>query len=590
MINTRNQFLFKIFSLVLGLILVACSSSSAAASVAAEAPAVSQGANAAVTAASGTGSTLVQTSSEIPAPGEYYAIGSPTLTDLYVSLTGSDQNDGRSRTKPLKTIGAAWGNIPAGELSGTGYRINLLPGSYPCEGDCINYFSDKQGTNAFPIVIQAADGPGTVTLLGGLNLFKVSYLYLLNLTLKAGKEAGAAFGNNVLHIEQGNHILLRGLTLQGPQKCLTDECNDMQEVLKVNQSQYVYLEKSDLSGTFQTGLDYFAVQYGHLLENHIHHSGGRCAYLKGGSAYFWVEANEFNDCVEAGFQAGEGSNLAFMQTPWLHYEAYDIKVVNNVLHDIHGAGLSVSGGFNILMAFNTLYKVGLEDASGRPWALVQLIHGARGCYTADEFSGEKGTQTRCQAQLDLGGWGTAAVGEDNGGEWIPNRNVYILNNLFYNPSGSTTRYVQFVVNGPVSPPAQTHNLPNPSRSDENLVIRGNVIWNKPLEGGELVGDNNGSGNLGCRDDNPTCNETQLKKENTINSIEPQLRDPTKGDFHLVSGSNLLGIPAVSLPDFTWADAPLKPVVQAGNLSNQVLRDHDRLPRLPTGPVGAYGRP
>ena len=590
MYQIKTQFLIRAFSLGLVLILAACTGAPSAPSQVAEPPAVTQGANTAVTADSGTGSTPARAASELPAPGEFYAIGSPTLMGLYVSPGGSDQNDGRSRTSPLQTIGAAWEQIPAGELSSTGYRINLLPGTYPCEGDCINYFSDRQGKYSFPIVIQAADGPGTVTLLGGLNIARVSYLYLLDLTLKAGREAGAAFGNNVLHIEQGDHILLRGLTLQGPQKCLSDQCNDMQEVLKVNQSQYMYLEKSDLSGTFQTGLDYFAVQHGHLLENHIHHSGGRCAYLKGGSAYFWVEGNEFNDCVEAGFQAGEGSNQAFMQTPWLHYEAYDIKVVNNLIHDIYGAGLSVSGGFNILMAFNTLYKVGLEDASGRPWALVQLIHGARGCYAADEFGGEKGTQTRCQAQLDQGGWGTASVGEENGGEWIPNRNVYILNNLFYNPGGSSTRYMQFVVNGPVTPPVHARNLPNPSRSDENLVIRGNVIWNKPSEGGALVGDNNGSGNIGCREDNPTCNETQLLKENTINSFEPQLRDPDHGDFHLVSGSKLLGIPALPLPDFTWADAPARPAVPPGNLINQVLRDHDRLPRVSNEPVGAYGRP
>ena len=588
--QTRIQFLSKVFCLVLGLILAACSGSSSAPIQAAGSPAVSQGENTMAVSGSDAGSIPARAAPAVPAPGESYAIGSPALTDLYVSPTGRDENNGHSRTSPLLTISAAWGNIPTGELNGTGFRINLLPGTYPCEGDCINYFSDKQGTYSFPILIQAADGPGTVTLLGGLNIAKVSYLYLLDLTLKAGQEAGAAFGNNVLHIEQGDHLLLRGLTLQGPQRCLTDLCNDMQEVLKVNQSQYVYLEQSDLSGTFQTGLDYFAVQYGHLLKNHIHHSGGRCAYLKGGSAYFWVEGNEFNDCTEAGFQAGEGSNLAFMQSPWLHYEAYDIKVVNNLFHDINGAGLSVSGGFNILMAFNTLYKVGLEDASGRPWGLVQLIHGSRGCYAADEFGGEKGTQIQCQAQLEQGGWGTAAVGDENGGEWIPNRNVTILNNLFYNPGGTGTRYVQFTVNGVVTPPKQAHNLPKPSRSDENLVIRGNVIWNKIQGGGALVADNNGSGNLGCREDNPTCNEVQLQRENTINSFEPQLRDPAHGDFHLASSSNLLGIPAVSLPDFSWADAPTKPAVPAGNLGNQVMVDYDRLPRLSNGPVGAFGRP
>ena len=522
----------------------------------------------------------------ISSSDDFYEIGSPSLIDLYISPSGSDDDDGLSRDTPLKTIGAAWAKIPQDVLNTTGYQINLLPGQYPCEGDCMNYFSERHGTYAFPILLKAADGPGTVTLLGGLNIVDVSYLYLLDLALEAGQEAGAAFGNNVLHIEKGDHILMRGLVLLGPQKCITDTCNDIQEVLKINQSQYIYLEQSELSGTYQTVLDYFSVQYGHILANHIHLSGGRCAYLKGGSAYVRVEGNLFSDCVEAGFQAGESSNLAFMQTPWLHYEAYDIKVVNNIFRNIQGAGLSVTGGYNILMAYNTLYRVGLEDAAGRAWPLIQIIHGRRGCYAADEFAGENGTQARCQDVLDQGGWGTSALGDENGGEWIPNFNIFIINNLFYNPDAGT-RYVQFVVNGPLTPPGEVKNIPIPSRTDENLVIRSNVIWNKPIEDGGLLGDNNGSGNIGCQDDNPSCNPAQLLAENTINAFEPQLVDPMNGNFHPTTDSNLLTIQAVPIFDFSWADAPDNPVVPPGNPDNQVALDYDAQPRPASGTVGAF---
>ena len=524
-------------------------------------------------------------SNNIPVEG-FYEIGSPSVIDLYVSPSGSDGNDGLSRPAPLKTIGAAWAKIPQDELYTTGYQINLLPGQYPCEGDCMNYFSERHGTYAFPILLKAADGPGTVTLLGGLNISDVSYLYLLDLALEAGREAGAAFGNNVLHIEKGDHILLRGLTLHGPQNCITDTCNDIQEVLKINQSQYIYLEQSELSGAYQTVLDTFSVQYGHILANLIHLSGGRCAYLKGGSAYFRVEGNQFSGCVEAGFQAGEGSNLAFMQTPWLHYEAYDIKVVNNLFRDIQGAGLSVAGGYNILMAYNTLYRVGLDDSGGRTWPLIQVIHGRRGCYAADEFGGENGTQARCQEVLDQGGWGTPVLGDENGGEWIPDRNIFIMNNLFYNPDAGT-RYVQFVVNGPLAPPGDVKNIPDPSRTDENLLIRGNVIWNKPIEEAGLLGDNNGSGNIGCQDDNPGCNNAQLLAENIINAFEPQLVDPTNGNFHPTTDSSLLTVQAAPIPDFSWEDAPQNPAVPPGNPDNQVEWDYDGLPRPGNGVVGAF---
>lgn len=42
--------------------------------------------------------------------------------------------------------------------------------------------------------------------------------------------------------------------------------------------------------------------------------------------------------------------------PWVTYDAYGIKVTNNLIHDVWGAGLSVFGGYSILLAHNTLHK------------------------------------------------------------------------------------------------------------------------------------------------------------------------------------------------------------------------------------------
>jgi len=516
----------------------------------------------------------------------YYDVGSPVLQDLWVDpISGDDSHAGTSRGRPLRTIGAAWALIPP-NLTTTGYQINLLPGDYPCEGDCINFFADRAGTFSSPIILQAAEGPGTVTLRGGLNLLRVHYLYLLDLTLWAGREAGAAFGNNVLHIEQSAQVLMRNLILRGPTQCITDECNDMQEVLKVNQSQHVYLENSDLSGSYQTVLDYFSVQHGHIIGNTIHRSGGRGAYVKGGSAYFLIASNEFYDCREAAVQAGEGSNLAFMQSPWLHYESYDIKIVNNVMHDIRGAGLSVAGSYNVLMAYNTLYNVGQDDESGRPWPLLQVIHGSRSCQPAEEFGGGAGTRSRCQQQLDQGGWGTAALGDESGGDWIPSRNIYVYNNIFYNPDRGT-HYVHLVVNGPITPPEQARNIPSPSQTDTNLVIQGNIIWNALQEDAGLYGDNNGSGNIGCRGNNPTCNEGLLLAQNHINEFRPQLANPAGGDYRPLAAGNVFAARVPDIPDMQWTDAPTPPAVPPGTLSNAVSFDRDGKERSSVGPPGAY---
>lgn len=61
-------------------------------------------------------------------------------------------------------------------------------------------------------------------------------------------------------------------------------------------------------------------------------------------------------CGQAGLAVGYSSSSSDMIAPWLQYHTYGVKVTNNVIHDVWGAGLSVYGGYNVLMAHNTLYK------------------------------------------------------------------------------------------------------------------------------------------------------------------------------------------------------------------------------------------
>lgn len=516
-----------------------------------------------------------------PAQPDFYNIGEPVLIDVYVSPSGNDDNSGATRSEPLRTIGAAWSRIPEGALQGTGYRINLLPGSYECEGGCMNYFSDRQGTATFPVILQAADGPGTVTLQGGLNLANVQYFYVLNVTLSAG-DPFPTFGNNVLHVERGDHLLFRGMNIQGPSHRRLPENYEIQEVIKINQSKHIYLEACDISGAYQTGVDYFAVQYGHILQNRIHDIGEWGMYLKGGSAYFHIEGNEIYDCG-LGFQAGEGSNFEVMETPFLHYEAYDFKFVNNLLHHISGTGLSVSGGYNILLAHNTLYRVATftDEAQGgeRGYGLFSAVYGARSCLDFSE-NGEGNAQQVCGGLIDQGGWGTSAVGE--GGEWIPNKNVFVYNNIFYNPQSVQSRYGHFVIRGPQTPPSIARNLPSPVRADDNLQIKGNIVWNGPAN--HPIGINEESG---CQNNNPTCTLVQLTADNAFNTLEPQFVNAEQGNFAPTPGGNLTQFRTSSIPDFTWNDAPARPVVPVGVLDNEVSVDKEGRPRTSVNTPGAY---
>lgn len=478
-----------------------------------------------------------------------YDIGTPVLQDIWVDpVAGNDANSGAARASALRTLTAAWGRIPdsadAGPIT-TGYRIQLVAGVYP-EANFPNYWEARHGTYTFPIILNSVDGPGAAQLRGNVNVFDVHYFYLLGLEI--------VNDGDVFHCEQCRYLLIREAHLDGGDR-------SARETVKVNQSQHVYIEASDIHGAHDNPIDFVAVQYGHLLGNRVHDAGDWCAYVKGGSAFLNIEGNEFFNCSNGGFTAGQGTGFEWMTNPWLHYEAYAIRIVNNVVHHTVGAGLGVNGGYQILLAHNTLYQVGERSH------LFEAVFGLRSC---------DGNRTDCAANNAAGGWGNDVVGGE--GEPIPNHDVYFINNLIVNSDGYRTGWQHFAIYGPRTPAAGT-NIPTPAQTDTNLRIHGNVIWNGPTDWPLGVGDRQG-----CQPTNPACNAEQLAAENAINTVEPQLVDPLMGNFRLANPADL-PLP-VAIPDFPAWQSFTPPVIGA-TLPVMVPVDYAGQLRSAGNLVGAY---
>jgi hypothetical protein len=271
-----------------------------------------------------------------------------------------------------------------------------------------------------------------------------------------------------------------------------------------------------------------------------------------------------SESANHGVMAGQCTGFQYMVSPWLHYEAYDIRVVNNVIHDA-GGGLAVAGGYNVLMAWNTCYRVG----SNRDAIVIGL--GGRGWIGArpevvDEY-------------FRAGGWshpgGTLSFN-------IPNRNVLICNNVVLNPDGFESRFAHFGISGPVEAPAGS-NIPSPARADDGLVIRGNVVWNGPA-GKAVLDDVENEYHLAAR---PTADAKELARANALNSVRPELIDPERGDMRPAPGGSLYRLPPVEVADFAWADAPSRPPVPPGDADNRVTVDRAGRPRGGRSAVGAY---
>jgi len=506
-----------------------------------------------------------------------YDLGTPIVTDLWVDPNaGNDANAGTSRSQALRTLYAAWSRLPATNTT-TGYRINLVAGILPYDAGQQNYYADKQGTQQYPNIIYAVDGRGTATVNGGLNINNVSHLYLQDVRISAGG-AALAWGNNNVHFEASDHVLLRGVTIAGP---VPDTGSELREALKVNQCENVFVEDCDIYGGYLTGIDWVTVQGGHILNSSIHDFAGDWAtYLKGGTAYIAVAGNEFYNC-HLGFSAGQATNFEIMQSPWLHYEVYDIKFVNNVIHDIEGNAVGVQGGYNILIAYNTAYRVA-ADAAG--FGMILLGRGTRGCQDTAE-NGANNADTICNGFLAAGGWcpaPTNPAGDAMVDDIIPNRNVYVYNNIFYNPAGTQTAYGTLDVHASTTPPAGSQ-IPSPTLADNNLQIRGNLIYDGGP--GHALGVE-ADGSTGCPAANSACNPTQLAADNAINTVVPALVDPEHGDCRPTATGNVFSATVYAIPAFVWSDAPASPAVPAGTLSNSVTTTADGSARTPDRP-GAY---
>ena len=489
-------------------------------------------------------------------PSPTYLIGSPRLNDIWVDpVAGRDHADGSSRSAAFKSIQAAWKRLKENDASAErGFRFLLCPGVYAVDADGHINLTHRRGTAAAPILLQPADGPHSVQL-PPLDIEYCSYVYLQDLKIVSPNLPHIPSStDNVIHFAECDHILLRGVVGIGEDTPVLPRI-----VLKANQCSHLYIEDCDFSGATAYVFAYVAVHYGHIVRSKFRRSNFAGLCVKGGSAYQLIAGNEIDDCRIVGIEAGEGTGFPYLVPPWLQYEAYYTKVVNNVICN-SGNGVCIGGGYNILVAFNTLYRVG----ACRDALIVAL--GTHGWVD--------GAAAVCEGYHKQGGW--CVPGGDT---FIPNRNIQIVNNVVFNPDGFESRFAHFGISGP-KPAAANSNVPDPICTTE-LRIEGNVIWNGG-PGKPVLDDVENEYGLAAK---PTFSVEDLRRNNHLNTLRPELIDAAGGNFHPRAEGNLIGIKLVKIHDFS-ADDPHHPPGPVGELDNAILTDRSGKDRR-GGCIGAF---
>ena len=459
---------------------------------------------------------------------------------------GRDAWPGTTPARAKRTLTAAWNTIPLRRTLTQGVTIRLAPGAYAPTATP-NYWESRWGSRSAPIIIESRTGIASSVRLPSINMFDARFLTIRNVTIQSKFDP--------FHCELCRDIVVRDSVLAG----IGDPRRDQgpQETIKVNQSTGVSLIGNDISGATDNAIDFVAVQRGLIARNRVHRARDWCAYVKGGSASIVLEQNHVHDCGTGGITAGQGTGLEFMTAPWVRYEAYDIAIRSNVIHDIEGAGIGVNGGYDVVVAHNTMQRVGERDH------VIEIVFGERSC---------DGNAPACAARIATGGWGPPAPG----GDPVPigNRGVRVANNLVVNPPPYRSQYTHFAIYQPR--PLPTNGVgPNPAVADDELRITGNVISNGPADLELGVGPDQG-----CQDTNPTCNAAQLRADNAINAGPV---DATDLFGALTPGASLLNATVPAIPAFAWDDT----TVPAGTIPDAVSTDRDGRIRTGTAPVGAH---
>lgn len=215
-----------------------------------------------------------------------------------------------------------------------------------------------------------------------------------------------------------------------------------------------------------------------------------------------------------------------------HYmeQRYGSPTAPIVFRAVNGAGTAtlrtglnvaqgVNGGYNVLVAWNTLYRVGTRSH------VLEVTFGHRSCDAADVVS----ERTACEVRIAEGGWGTTVVDDGDNYVRIPNRHVFLMNNVVFNPEGAGSQ-------------------------------------------------------SGCPADHATCGEPYILANNALNTQQPTFTDLSAGNVRPTGA--LAGAGCVSIPDFSYGDLPPRPLVPAGATSNAILLDRYGKARGANDPPGA----
>ena len=325
----------------------------------------------------------------LPAPADVAASYDRTL---YVSVNGSDGNDGASRSSPLATLGVA------ATRATPGTRIVLTAGTYRGRTNIV----DLRGTADRPIAI-VGEGEVILDADGGvevLHFTDVAYLILENVTIQGATGNGLNIDDGGSYETPSANVVLRALTVRDIGTGGNNDC------IKLSGVDDFHILDSEISNcSAGSGIDMVGCHDGVISGNFLHDLPNSGIQAKGGSRGTIINGNRFVDIAGRSINAGGSTGLEFFRPIDAPYEAADLSVVANVF-------------------------VRVGAASGAPIAYV----GCDGCRFVNNTVVEPRT------------WVARILQETTGPRFVPSRDGQFVNNLIAFNVGDLRTFVNVGAN------------------------------------------------------------------------------------------------------------------------------------------------
>ena len=251
---------------------------------------------------------------------------------IWVSPSGDDSNPG-SQEAPVRSIQLAI------DRATPGTAILLLPGEYHENVE----FERIEGTADKPIWLSAAEGRGTVTIIAAdpadsvITIRGEDNIVIRDLVIEGGYDGISVTQSGNDFTDLVDNLVIEGNVIRGVSH----------DGIKVGQANNVRIADNRIDGAGEQGIDLLAVAHATITGNEITNVAGSSGlFAKGGSFDLLIADNYIHHVAGDGLLVG-GWTSAGSFRPGADFEAKDVIVTDNVVHDAAKRPLTVLGAENV---------------------------------------------------------------------------------------------------------------------------------------------------------------------------------------------------------------------------------------------------